>query len=72
MILGVEMFLGFIKNHSINHAAFYSIAFVLVLVILAVRHVGSLTPLPGIKPTPPSLESEVLTTGPPGSLHGAF
>ena len=43
-----------------------------VLVILAVRHVGSLTPLPGIKPAPPSLESEVLTTEPPGSLHVAF
>ena len=67
MILGVGMFLGFIKNNSINHAALFY-----VLVILAVRHVGSLTPLPGIKPTPPSLESEVLTTGPPGSLHAAF
>lgn len=43
-----------------------------VLVILAVRHVGSLTPLPGIKPAPASLESEVLTTELPGSLHVAF
>ena len=27
---------------------------------------GSLDPWPGIYPTPPALEGEVLTTGPPG------
>ena len=27
---------------------------------------GILVPRPGIKPAPPALESEVLTTGPPG------
>ena len=33
---------------------------------MAVRHVGILAPGPGIKPAPPALEGEVLTTGPPG------
>ena len=27
---------------------------------------GILAPRPGIEPTPPALEGEVLTTGPPG------
>ena len=30
---------------------------------------GILAPLPGIKPTPPSLEGEALTTGPGGKSH---
>ena len=33
---------------------------------------GILAPRPGIEPTPPALEGEVLTTGPPGkslSVH---
>ena len=34
---------------------------------------GILSPLPGIKPSPPALEGEVLTTGPPGkSQHYCF
>ena len=31
---------------------------------LALRHVGILAPLPGIKPTAAALEGEVVTTGP--------
>ena len=30
---------------------------------------GILAPQPGIEPTPPALEGEVLTTGPPGKSH---
>ena len=30
---------------------------------------GILTPYPGIKPSSPALEVEVLTTGPPGKSH---
>ena len=30
---------------------------------------GILAPQPGIKPTPPELEGEVLPTGPPGKSH---
>ena len=30
---------------------------------------GILVPLPGIEPTSPALEGEVLTTGPPGKSH---
>ena len=37
---------------------------VLCFGLLALRHV--LAPLPGIESTPPALEGEVLTTGPPG------
>ena len=33
---------------------------------LAVRHVGLLAPWPGIEPTSPALEGEVLITEPPG------
>ena len=34
---------------------------------------GILAPQPGIEPTPPALEGEVLTTGPPGkSLDSSF
>ena len=33
---------------------------------------GILVPRPGIEPTPPALESEVLTTGPPGKSRGYF
>ena len=31
---------------------------------------GILTPRPGIKPAPPTLEGEVLTTGLPGNSQG--
>ena len=31
---------------------------------------GILAPQPGIKPSPPALEGEVLTTGPPGKSLG--
>ena len=31
-----------------------------------------LSPRPGIEPTPPALESEVLTTGPPGKSPNHF
>ena len=30
---------------------------------------GILAPQPGIEPTPPALEGEVLTTGPSGKSH---
>ena len=30
---------------------------------------GVLAPLPGIKPAPPALEGEVLSTGLPGKFH---
>ena len=33
---------------------------------LALRHVGLLTPQPGIEPQPPALKCKVLTTGPLG------
>ena len=33
---------------------------------------GILTPWPGIKPTPPALEGEVLTTGPPGKFPNSL
>ena len=34
---------------------------------------GILAPRPGIEPTPPALEGEVLTTGPPGrSLNYSY
>ena len=34
---------------------------------------GILAPQPGIEPAAPTLEAEILTTGPPGkSLHHAF
>ena len=33
---------------------------------------GILVPWPGIRPTPPALESEVLTTGPPGKSLTIF
>ena len=33
---------------------------------------GILAPRPGIKPTPPALEGEVIITGPRGSLLPAF
>ena len=33
---------------------------------------GILAPQPGIRPTPPALEDEVLTTGPPGKPPGLF
>ena len=37
------------------------------------RHVGRwLAPQPGIKPTPPELEGEVLTPGPPGKSLSFF
>ena len=38
--------------------------------ILARR--GILAPQPGIEPTPPALEGEVLTTGPPGKVPSSF
>ena len=48
----------------------YNIASVLCFVFLPWGACGILAPWPGIKPAPPSLEGEVLTTGPPGkSLH---
>ena len=33
---------------------------------------GILIPQPGMEPTSPALESEVLTTGPPGKSHLLF
>ena len=33
---------------------------------------GNLSPQPGIEPTPPALESKVLTTGPPGKSPVSF
>ena len=45
---------------------FYNIASVLCYGFLSTRHMGIMAPGPGIKPTPPSLEGGVLTTGPPG------
>ena len=45
---------------------FYNIASVLCFGFLSTRHMEILAPGPGIKPTPPALEGEVLTTGLPG------
>ena len=43
------------------------IEFVVILLCFgSLRHVGILAPGVGIEPTPPALEGEVLTTGPPG------
>ena len=40
---------------------------------LATRHMGSYLPDQGSNPNPPTLEGEVLTTGPPGkSLYYIF
>ena len=44
----------------------YNIASVLCFGFFGCEACGILAPWPGIKPTHPALESEVLTTGPPG------
>ena len=44
----------------------YTIASVLCFAFLAARHVGIFALGPEIEPTPPALEGEVLTPGPPG------
>ena len=41
--------------------------FLWVLCFFGPKTCGILAPQPEIKPTPPALEDEVLTTGPPGS-----
>ena len=51
----------------------YNIASFLYFFSLSFGHEarGILTPRPGIEPTPPALEGEVLTTGPPGKPQTA-
>ena len=46
------------------YGIYYNIASVLCF---GVKASGILVPHPGIEPTPPALEGEILTTGPPGS-----
>ena len=45
----------------------YNIAFVVYVLFFGFKACGFLAPLPGIKPAPPVLEGEVLTTGLPKS-----
>ena len=59
----------FFKKKSL--LIFYSIASILWFGYFGLEACGVLAPLPGIKPIPPALKGEVLTTGLPGKSPGS-
>ena len=67
----VSILFFFFRLFDMNHFKslnwiYYSIASVLCLVFFGLEACGTLTFWPGIEPTHPALEGEVLTTGLPG------
>ena len=51
---------------KITYLIYYNIASVLCFQFFGNEAYGILAPQPGIEPTPPALEGEILTTGPAG------
>ena len=64
LTLVLVLFLSFFVLKSLLHLLQYCFCF--MFWFFGHKACGILAPWPGIKPTPPALEGEVLTTGPPG------
>ena len=72
-IQGFSPFLFFFFFFDVTNFQSF-IKFVIILLLLYVlifahEAYGILSPQPGIEPTPPSMEGEILTSGPPGMSH---
>ena len=63
--------LGFLFFHFLKvFVEFVTILLLYYVVFFGLEACGILTPQPGIEPTPPALEGEVLTPGPSGKTLG--